>query len=581
MLGFVVVLALSLPFVINQVLKQQDVRQRADSAPAISLNFSPQSNTTPLAVGKILEVNLLLNTAPNEDIGALHFILNYDKDRLEAPTVTNQNTGLKVIQAPPSTDGKYEATMVNINASPMVTGTNLNVITFRFVTKAAGTAQISIGQHVQATAATYNTYVPVNNNAGIVGTYTIAAAQTLISPTETVAGSPTPQPTGTVRYCGGNDHASCEIGFYSCYINMGRNVGKTCVSASGENNTYNCIQCVYVTPTPTGTQSNATILTCGQNGTNTATFDMKSPISATSLAPISNLTYSSGSWCAWAATDTVNSARCPLQCPRYPAQSGGYPFTLASNNLSFISDFDPGFYSDNSGSCTYSYSCAATTSATPTVTASPSPTPSPTPTPTTAPTPLPTSTPIPTPTAGASETVVKVAVTLPGIGNTVSGDNNAPHTTTRQVNAIVYDAQNAIVPSSIGVLIYNSTNGKYEGQIGVNVTSTTSTSYRIKLKLNNTLFKFIPGIITIIPAATTNFAPAVELVSGDLTGASNTPDNSLDILDYNLFQACYRGQPACTTEVARRADFNDNGVVNGDDVDANILSRGFYIRNGD
>jgi hypothetical protein len=236
-----------------------------------------------------------------------------------------------------------------------------------------------------------------------------------------------------------------------------------------------------------------------------------------------------------------------------------------------------------SPSPTQTVDTSPTATPTPTNTPSPSPTPTPSPTqtPSPSPTPLPTSTPIPTPTIGASETIVKVAVTLPAIGNTVSGDNHTPKTLTRQVTAIVYDSQNALVPSSIGVLTYNSTNGKFEGQVGVTVTSTTSTSYRIKLKLNNTLFKFIPGIITIVPAATTNVAPSVELVPGDLTGASNEPDNTLDILDYNLFQACYRGQPACTTEIAKRADFNDDGVVNGDDIDANILSRGFYIRNGD
>lgn len=463
MIGIVVVLALSLPFVINQVLKKQDVRQRADSAPAISLNFNPQSNTTPLAVGETLEVNLLLNTALNEDIGALHFILNYDKDRLQAPTVTNQNTGLKIIHVSPSVNGKYEATMINVNSNPMVTGNNLHVITFRFIAKAAGTAQISLDQSTQVTAATYTTYVPISNIANVQASFTISGNS---------VGEPTRQPDGTVRYCGENDHVSCEIGLYSCFVNIANGVGKTCSSTPGQNGTYNCIQCILATPTPRPTQ-----------------------------APSPTLT--------------------------------------------------------------------------------PSPTPSPTPTPSPIPTPLPTSTPIPTPTIGASETSVKVAVTLPGIGNTISGDNNAPHTTTRQVTALVHDAQNALVPSSIGVLTYNSTNGKYEGQIGVGVTSTTSASYRIKLKLNNTLFKFVPGIITIIPTATTNNASSVELVPGDLTGASNTADNSLDILDYNLFQACYRGQAACTTDIARRADFNDNGVVNGDDVDANILSRGFYIRNGD
>ena len=468
MIGVVVVLALSLPFVINQVLKQQDVRQRADSAPAISFNWGNPIQT--VRVGDTVTIGLLMNVGIN-DIGALHFKLNYSTG-FAGNVTTSIAEPYKAIQQNNQNDGVMELTLINPD-NFKITGSSQNVMKFTFKALKAGEMNLSMDE-IQATASLQSQYVPVENAGNIIAKITVVDTNTQLSPTvtTTTATSPTPQTTGTVRYCGGNDHVSCEIGLYSCYVNIANGVGKTCTSTPGQNGTYNCIQCILATPTPRPTQA-------------------------------------------------------------------------------------------------------------PSPTPTPSPTPSPTPTPSPSPTPLPTSTPIPTPTVGASETIVKVAATLPGIGNTISGDNNTPHTTTRQVTAMVYDAQNALVPSSIGVLTYNSTNGKYEGQIGVGVTSTTSASYRIKLKLNNTLFKFIPGIITIVPAATTNVAPSVELVPGDLTGASNTPDNSLDILDYNLFQACYRGQAACTTDVAQRADFNDDGVVNGDDVDANILSRGFYIRNGD
>jgi len=422
MIGLVIVLALSLPFVINQVLKQQDVRQRADSAPAITFNFNNPVRT--VKVGDVVTVGLILNASTN-DIGALHFKLNYSGGF--AGNVRTSIAGpYTAIQQNKISDGVMELTLVNLD-SFKVTGSNQNVMKFEFDALKAGDMKITMDE-IQATASLQSQYVPVENAGNIIAKITVVDANTQLSPSPqtTPITSGSPSPTQTVD---------------------------TSPTA---------------TPTPTNTPS-----------------------------------------------------------------------------------------------------------------PSPTPTPSPTQTPSPSPTPLPTSTPIPTPTIGASETIVKVAVTLPAIGNTVSGDNHTPKTLTRQVTAIVYDSQNALVPSSIGVLTYNSTNGKFEGQVGVTVTSTTSTSYRIKLKLNNTLFKFIPGIITIVPAATTNVAPSVELVPGDLTGASNEPDNTLDILDYNLFQACYRGQPACTTEIAKRADFNDDGVVNGDDIDANILSRGFYIRNGD
>ncbi len=416
MVGLVIALALSLPFVINQVLKQQDVRQRADTAPAISLNFSPQSNSTPIVVGSTFEVSLLLNTAPNEDIGALQFLLGYDTAKLSAPTIIKQDTALKIIYNAPVGAGKYAATMINTNLNPKVTGNNLNVITFKFTALAAGESKIFLDSTTKATAATYSTYVPITNSNGIIGTYTITTPIDS-SATPTVTTTTAPSPT----------------------------------------------QAVATSPTPTNT-------------------------------------------------------------------------------------------------------------------------PTPSPTPTTAPTPLPTATPIPIPTIGSDQTGLKVSLALPGIGTKTNlGEKNAPNRATRVATAIVLDSSNTpVTTEKTGVLTYSTTTGRYDGYISLGSSiATQSGSYIVKIKMDNTLYKRTPGIVTINKLSPDNTVPAVELVSGDLTGPNNTSDNTLDILDYNLFQACYRGQAACTTAVAQKADFNDDGVVKGDDIDANILSRGFYIRNGD
>jgi hypothetical protein len=67
--------------------------------------------------------------------------------------------------------------------------------------------------------------------------------------------NPSPSPT-LVKYCGGDDHVSCEVGQYSCwqYIPSGPYQGtfaKSCQVSQDAPNQINCIQCIMVTPSPT------------------------------------------------------------------------------------------------------------------------------------------------------------------------------------------------------------------------------------------------------------------------------------------------------------------------------------------
>ena len=204
--GAVIVLALSLPFVINQVLQQQDLRQRADSAPAISFSFSPVTRVTS-TIGDTFDVDLVMNTSTN-DIGSLEFPLKFPSNLLSIENVTQGDSGLQLVNTTTS-NGITTFLLLNSATSP-VTGNTLKVLTIKFKTLAAGTATVNTEGQIKATTRGIYTYVPIDNQANIQGVYTAQATNTT-APTATL----TPTPTGMVRYCGGNDHVSCEIGMYS------------------------------------------------------------------------------------------------------------------------------------------------------------------------------------------------------------------------------------------------------------------------------------------------------------------------------------------------------------------------------
>jgi len=466
MIGIVVVLALSLPFVVNQVLKQQDIRQRADSAPAITFNFTDPVRT--VKVGDIVTLGIILNASTN-DIGALHFKLNYSAD-----FAGNINTSISgnytAIQQDKTNDGPFEVTLVNLSTN-RVTGSNQDVMKFEFKALKAGEMKITMNE-IQATASLQSQYVPVENKDNIIAKITVVGIDVPItSPTSPFSPSPI-----------------CKTGASNIAVS------EPCADGANRRVDYVC-----------------------HDGTSGSSGD------PTSCKPY-------GEWM------TIADAAC-----------------------------------QGHESCTY-------------VALSPTQTIATSPTPTITPTPLPTTTPIPIPTIGSDETGLKVSLALPGIGIRANlGENNAPHRGTRIATAVVYDSSNVAVTSEkTGVVTYNSTTGRYDGYISLGSSiATPSGGYIVKLKMDNTLYKRAPGIVAINKLTPNNSVPAVELVSGDITGPNNVSDNVLELVDYNLLVSCYREDAACTTSVAMLADFNDDGFVKGDDIDANILARGFYIRSGD
>lgn len=209
-----------------------------------------------------------------------------------------------------------------------------------------------------------------------------------------------------------------------------------------------------------------------------------------------------------------------------------------------------------------------------TITPTPSPTLTPTPTrpttPTVSPTPTPTcaggqcSTPTPTPTFPPGSTALRVSFTLPGI---ITGAHRA-----RTGEVIIVNNQNQEVRRVAGNFEFS---GVYSAT--VNLGAFTTGSYIVKLKADNSLAKLIPGIHT-LTSGQANTVPQVTLVTGNINQTGSSA-NRLDITDYQALLDCARNNASCTSEKRALADLNDDGQV--EEIDLNILLRGFLTREGD
>lgn len=188
--------------------------------------------------------------------------------------------------------------------------------------------------------------------------------------------------------------------------------------------------------------------------------------------------------------------------------------------------------------------------------------------------------PQPTEAVAQGNTGLNFSVNLPGIAQKLSTneDNSNPVNSSRIATIQIFDSSNTTALQGPGgiekrSLVFNTANYKFEGAIDLGAAFTTG-SYTLKLGLDNTLKKQIGGILTITQGSASNTATLTQLVPGDID-----QNNSIDILDYNSFVACYKNLPICTADLSSLADLNDNGTI--DILDLNILQRGFSVRNGD
>lgn len=220
--------------------------------------------------------------------------------------------------------------------------------------------------------------------------------------------------------------------------------------------------------------------------------------------------------------------------------------------------------------------------------------------PTDTPTPTPTSTPVPTavPTTvtvpevtSIQPTVATVApgqasldfsFTLPGISsNSVIGDNNSPTNKNPSSQVIVLPVVGTGDPvATINTYApYNPATGVYSGTAPLPPLFAAGT-YKVKIKTDNSLFKYVPGVnVNIVGGAATTL-PQVSLNLGDING-----DNRVDTIDYSAMIYCFPGQAAGAGTCApgsviwQRADVNQDGVV--DTKDLAVLYRSLFIIQGD
>lgn len=178
---------------------------------------------------------------------------------------------------------------------------------------------------------------------------------------------------------------------------------------------------------------------------------------------------------------------------------------------------------------------------------------------------------IPTSTPAPGQAHANLSVKVVGIGNDLSTNNQLPKNPSRTVRTQVFNSENNLVASVPGTLVYGGLNFVGLVNLGENI---TQGSYTLKVRLGNTLWRRIPGILVLAPD-TTRDTQNVRLVSAELDG-----NNMLDLIDYQIFLSCFNKETTpCTTEKSIFADINDDGVI--DQLDYNILLISFETREGD
>lgn len=205
--------------------------------------------------------------------------------------------------------------------------------------------------------------------------------------------------------------------------------------------------------------------------------------------------------------------------------------------------------------------------ATPTKAPTPTLTKAPTPTPTKAPTPTPTKilTPTPTTVPQPGDTLVNFAFKLPGISSA-----DVPNRQSQPTTVYLFNNNQEVISVNTSSSFKN---GSYFGT--ANLGKVTPGSYTVKIKVDNSLRKTIPGITNLASGTNDLTSQVATLITGDLSN-----NNQIDISDYNDLISCMRNEPSCTADDKLLADFNDDGTID-DGRDLNILFQAFATIKGD
>jgi len=188
------ILVLSIPIIVSQVLKQQDIRQRASTGAAVTLSLSPSSKQ----VSKGEEFDLVLTMNPNgNDISAIDGYIEYNSSKLELKKTTAGSNYIVINGVSPQqqiTTRLQRITLINQTSTP-ISGENVAAVTFRFQALGTGSTTIGFGQQisVKLAASGISGNIPVTGLPGVAN-ITVVDTNTTPTPTltPTVTGNPTP-----------------------------------------------------------------------------------------------------------------------------------------------------------------------------------------------------------------------------------------------------------------------------------------------------------------------------------------------------------------------------------------------------
>lgn len=158
-------------------------------------------------------------------------------------------------------------------------------------------------------------------------------------------------------------------------------------------------------------------------------------------------------------------------------------------------------------------------------------------------------------------------VDVPGIAST-----SAVLRQTRSGTLLIYDKTNTEVGKVPVTFTFKG--GDYSAEVLWPGANSDTEAYTLKVQMDNSLTKTIPGIYNLKPYQTVQYIPGVVVVPGDVDG-----NNQLDATDYKVYTDCISSQPGCTADKKLKADLNDDGKV--DELDLNLFQRGYTIHQGD
>lgn len=571
-------------------------------------------------VNSQIEATVMLD-APGNQVSGFETTLEYDASKLEYVSNEKLTSGFDTLTVNANVAGKIILVAEADPQGTLPSGNNIQVAKIRFTTKnASGNTTLSFNSSMVIGS----TYTQILTSSGVTSTYQIGQSTTTATPTTTTA-TPSPTVTGGVtqpptsaNIClpigdvnGDGSVTMADLDLLGNFIkgsaqltpvqmNRANITGSTSSNRPGQND-YDRLKlllegkgssvfpgtppiCPYVNYVFLGFSNNKVTL----NSTNTtptknkiviynpekkkiedATIHIVFPstlVRITKITPLNGRVLSQVNLSTQGVSFRVDAPATPTEVMEI-AEIDVVPWTLGGGTsnegemrVEYFAVSDDGVAPFEEFRQTARYARVNYTVTRPGTSTTPSPTKTPTQIVT------PTGINASPPAGGAS---LRIAVTLPAIGTAFNSDNKNPVRTQRPAQIQLVGAANSAPINASGTLTFNGS--EYAGY--VIIPNVAPGNYQIKVRLDGTLYKVIPGVFNLSDKQSVN-TPTVKLVTGDFN-----QDQVLDLLDYNIMLACVQKKPACSQAMQILSDLNSDGKIT--EADYSIFIRQFDIREGD